>query len=98
MISALMLGRMQWKLTFVLENPLLGFLASKVKWPIQKHLYENYEELSGCFVAGAPGFLTETSILVLAYQMGPQLFTTLLLSIPTNLMLKKSEIEFKVSH
>ena len=44
---------------FIWENPLLGFLASKVQAPIHKHLYENYEELSGCFVAGAPGFLTE---------------------------------------
>lgn len=44
---------------FVWENPLLGSLASKVQTPIHKYLYENYAELNGYFVAGAPGFLTE---------------------------------------
>lgn len=44
---------------FVWEYPLVGNLASTVRTPGHQLIYRNYPEFSGCFVAGAPGFLSE---------------------------------------
>ena len=40
---------------FVWEIPIVGSLASSIRTPILRFVYENYPELTGCFVAGAPG-------------------------------------------
>lgn len=44
---------------FVWHYPLCGYLAAKTHTLAHNYIYANYPEYRGCFVAGAPGYLTE---------------------------------------
>nr|CAH0112043.1 unnamed protein product [Daphnia galeata] len=44
---------------FVWEIPLSGQLAQSVRTPEQRYIYNHFQAFTGCFVADAPGYLTE---------------------------------------
>jgi hypothetical protein len=58
---------------FVWEIPLSGQLAQSVRTPAQRYIYNHFKEFIGCFVAGAPGYLTENINPALGLSNGTQI-------------------------
>ena len=57
---------------FIWEIPILGRQWSGNRTEKHKYVYENYPAYTGCFVAGAPGYLTENINPTLGLSNGTQ--------------------------